>query len=466
MKAKKLVFVAAVGAFLASHSNSNAAGGKCSSIQARCALEIGGTCDTATGQWRYRSGQQMTAQFDGCLSRMLRSEKADSEPAPSREPKRSGRSNAGKASSAPVATDKAGVGSSGPVLGAPIPSTISCDALSTSPKNWPAYRTTVTLNVAGGAFTGERAVRVGGAGNEVYRGVVNTSGDISLSGHGKRFSGNSSWTLKFDGRFNPSGQTVLRGDLVALKGGRRNCELTIDLEPDVLRTRLALGNSSSSPSQTASADSTSLQGSAQKDEFERKLTEAVEAKSQAERNSKQFRDAAEIATKLAEFAVQAKANAEGRAAIAVEQARQAVAQSQKDADAKVAVAEQAKMAAEKAAAEANDKQLASDLARQKADQAARDAKLKADRLTALLYVQPTSLITSPDAARSIKPKLQLDPRTETLKRRVAATIGEETAARLFDGDPGDILVLLNETTAPPREPRSFRGEIKFQKVSG
>lgn len=463
MKAIKLIFVASVGASLASPSSSSAAGGKCSSIQARCALEIGGTCDVATGQWRYRGGQQMTAQFDGCLSRMLKSEKADSGPVPSREAKRSGKSDANKALSAATATAQGGSGSSGPVpAAASIPGTISCDALSTSPKNWPAYRTTLILNYVGGSFLGERPVAVGGAGNEVYRGAVNAAGDINLSGHGKRFSGSSSWTLKFDGRFNPSGQTVLRGNLVALKGGRRNCELAIDLEPDVLRSRLALGNISSSSPHPASAGATSLQSSSQTDEYERKLAEAVEAKSQAERNSKQLRDAAEIATKLAEFAQQAKATAEGRAAVVVEQARQAVAQSEKHADTKVAAAEQAKMATEKAAADAKEKQLASDLARQNAERAARDEKLKADRLTALLYVRPTSSITSLDAAQAIKPKMQLDPRTETLKKRVATAIGEDAAARLFDGDPGDILVLLNETTAP-HAIRVLSGEIKFQK---
>ena len=31
----------------------NAASGKCTSIQARCAVEIGGRCDPATGKWEY-----------------------------------------------------------------------------------------------------------------------------------------------------------------------------------------------------------------------------------------------------------------------------------------------------------------------------------------------------------------------------------------------------------------------------
>ena len=55
-----------------------AAEGKCTSIQAQCALEIGGTCDPKTGRWRYgfvygRSygGSNIGGAFDACISRKL-----------------------------------------------------------------------------------------------------------------------------------------------------------------------------------------------------------------------------------------------------------------------------------------------------------------------------------------------------------------------------------------------------------
>ena len=43
---------------------------KCTSIQARCALEIGGECNPRTGRWSY-IGVNWHLRFDDCLSREL-----------------------------------------------------------------------------------------------------------------------------------------------------------------------------------------------------------------------------------------------------------------------------------------------------------------------------------------------------------------------------------------------------------
>jgi hypothetical protein len=55
-----------------------AAEGKCTSIQAQCAVEMGGTCDPKTGHWCYGlwRGQQCGGTnnggaFDTCVSRKL-----------------------------------------------------------------------------------------------------------------------------------------------------------------------------------------------------------------------------------------------------------------------------------------------------------------------------------------------------------------------------------------------------------
>jgi hypothetical protein len=55
-----------------------AATAKCTSIQAQCAVEIGGTCDPATGRWRYGAyqghqygGTNHGGAFDACVSRKL-----------------------------------------------------------------------------------------------------------------------------------------------------------------------------------------------------------------------------------------------------------------------------------------------------------------------------------------------------------------------------------------------------------
>jgi hypothetical protein len=58
-----------------------APGGHCTSVQARCAVEIGGLCDPKTGHWQfgavsggYRVGGN-TEAFDACVSRTLASRK-------------------------------------------------------------------------------------------------------------------------------------------------------------------------------------------------------------------------------------------------------------------------------------------------------------------------------------------------------------------------------------------------------
>jgi hypothetical protein len=56
-----------------------AAEGKCTSLQARCALEVGGECDPKTGKWAYgnwggvnRGGMaNRGGAFDACISRGL-----------------------------------------------------------------------------------------------------------------------------------------------------------------------------------------------------------------------------------------------------------------------------------------------------------------------------------------------------------------------------------------------------------
>jgi hypothetical protein len=52
--------------------------GKCTSVQAQCAIEIGGTCDTKTGRWCYGhtfgrncGGSDNSGAFDACVSRKL-----------------------------------------------------------------------------------------------------------------------------------------------------------------------------------------------------------------------------------------------------------------------------------------------------------------------------------------------------------------------------------------------------------
>jgi len=55
---------------------------KCNTIQAQCAVEIGGRCDPKTGRWEYGNygnrgsgGTNRGGAFDGCISRKLNQRK-------------------------------------------------------------------------------------------------------------------------------------------------------------------------------------------------------------------------------------------------------------------------------------------------------------------------------------------------------------------------------------------------------
>jgi hypothetical protein len=72
------IIVATTAYYLGAPDAAMAAEGKCTSIQAQCAVEIGGTCDPKTGRWRYGfvynrnyGGTHIGGAFDACVSRKL-----------------------------------------------------------------------------------------------------------------------------------------------------------------------------------------------------------------------------------------------------------------------------------------------------------------------------------------------------------------------------------------------------------
>jgi hypothetical protein len=76
----RIGIIAAAGLFASATLNiaSAAPTKKCTSIQARCAVEIGGVCDPKTGRWEYgyrrytgSGGTNHGGAFDACLSREL-----------------------------------------------------------------------------------------------------------------------------------------------------------------------------------------------------------------------------------------------------------------------------------------------------------------------------------------------------------------------------------------------------------
>jgi hypothetical protein len=67
---KTIVTVIAVSGSLWGMVPAARAAGKCTSIQARCAIEVGGTCDSDTGHWSYEYDRpKFVARFTACVSR-------------------------------------------------------------------------------------------------------------------------------------------------------------------------------------------------------------------------------------------------------------------------------------------------------------------------------------------------------------------------------------------------------------
>ena len=70
-----IIAAAAIGFYSIGATDAVFAAQKCTSIQARCAVEIGGRCDPETGRWRYgprAGGSNIGGAFDSCISRELK----------------------------------------------------------------------------------------------------------------------------------------------------------------------------------------------------------------------------------------------------------------------------------------------------------------------------------------------------------------------------------------------------------
>jgi hypothetical protein len=72
------IAVATTAYYLSVPGTAMAAEGKCTSIQAQCAVEMGGTCNPKTGYWCYGfwrgrqcGGTHNGGAFDACISRKL-----------------------------------------------------------------------------------------------------------------------------------------------------------------------------------------------------------------------------------------------------------------------------------------------------------------------------------------------------------------------------------------------------------
>jgi hypothetical protein len=101
---------------------------------------------------------------------------------------------------------------------------IVCGSFSGDPKKHPAWNDTMEIEIEAGALTATPSRAKG----QVMRGTVGPSGTILVAGEGGSAEGAAEWTYEFQGKLNPKGPTVIRGQLADIKGGpaKRSCSIS------------------------------------------------------------------------------------------------------------------------------------------------------------------------------------------------------------------------------------------------
>jgi hypothetical protein len=103
---------------------------------------------------------------------------------------------------------------------------IVCSAWSGDVAKFPAWQDRIVLSIfPDGGVAAERPTP---SGNDFFKGIIAPSGAILISGKGKFNDGRSEWTYEFKGQKSKTGDTVLKGKLITVKGGigARDCSIT------------------------------------------------------------------------------------------------------------------------------------------------------------------------------------------------------------------------------------------------
>jgi hypothetical protein len=97
-----------------------------------------------------------------------------------------------------------------------IPTALICGPFSGNPPRTPAFADKFTLDFSNGVFSGVRPARVR-KGSETFKGNIDPSGKIKISGVGHYEDRSSEWTSEFAGQVQEKAPTILQGT-VRVKG--------------------------------------------------------------------------------------------------------------------------------------------------------------------------------------------------------------------------------------------------------
>jgi hypothetical protein len=127
-----------------------------------------------------------------------------------------------------------------------IPAALVCGPYVGNPPR-PSFADKFTLDVSNSALAGRRPTRVS-KGAEVYKGSVDPTGKIKLSGIARLDDRSSEWSSEFNGQLQDKRPTVLQGtqNVKGALAGIRKCTVTFLLPPADLAKALA-------PNEAASA---------------------------------------------------------------------------------------------------------------------------------------------------------------------------------------------------------------------
>jgi hypothetical protein len=129
-----------------------------------------------------------------------------------------------------------------------IPTALICGPFSGNPPRTPAFADKFTLEFSNGAFSGVRpALRK--KGSETYKGSIDPSGKIKISGVGHFEDRSSQWTSEFAGQFQEKAPTILQGAvrLTGVSAGARKCSIGFLLPPADLAKALSPKEATAEP---------------------------------------------------------------------------------------------------------------------------------------------------------------------------------------------------------------------------
>jgi hypothetical protein len=129
-----------------------------------------------------------------------------------------------------------------------ISAALICGPFSGNPPQTPAFADKIAFDFSNDALTGVRQTRVQ-KGSETYKGNVDPSGKIKISGAGQFENRSSQWSSEYLGQLQEKRPTVLQGTL-RVKGalaGIHRCMITFLLAPADLKKALSPNEAAAQP---------------------------------------------------------------------------------------------------------------------------------------------------------------------------------------------------------------------------